>query len=357
VYPLLAVVEALKREPDPAEILYIGSPGGIEESIVARAGLPYQSVEAGQIRGVAPWTLWRNIGRLWHGYLQVKSLLADWAADVVLVTGGYVSVPVSLAARRSQIPLMICLPDLVPGWAIRFLSRLADRIAVSFAEVRSAFPSAHRHKVRVSGYPVRAALLGANRSASYKVLRLDPALKTLLVMGGSRGARALNQALDPLLPELLARYQVIHISGQLDWPRVSTRHSELPAELRRHYCASPYMHEELSAAMVVADLAVARAGASTMAEFPAVGLPSILVPYPYAGQHQGLNADFMVAHGAAVRIDDADLGERLQPTVTRLLEDDQTLEQMGKATRALSRPGAARTIAQELRDLARTREG
>ena len=352
MYPLLAVAEALKREPDHVDVLYVGSSDGMEESIVVRTGLPYRAVETGQIRGVAPKAAWHNVRRLISGHRQARALLAEWEADVVLVTGGYVSVPVTIAAWRSRIPTMVYLPDLEPGWAIRLLSRFADRVAVSFEEATGFFP---KGKVLVSGYPVRAALLSADRSAARKVLGLDPALGTLLVMGGSRGARPINQALGSVLRELLARYQIIHISGELDWPWVSERHDDLPADLQSRYQAYPYLHEELVAAMLAADLVVARAGAATLAEFPAVGLPSILVPYPYAGQHQGINADFMVGHGAAVRIEDANLATELEPAVVGLLEDREALAQMQRQSQSLARPDAAQKLVTELRHLAHGR--
>ena len=136
-------------------------------------------------------------------------MLSEWPADVVLVSGGYVSVPTALAARRHRIPAMIYLPDREPGLAVRFLSRFVDRVAVSSQEIRSAFPAAQRHKVWVSGYPVRAALLHADRAAGYALLGLDPGLKTLLVLGGSRGARPINRAVAALLPELLTRCQIV----------------------------------------------------------------------------------------------------------------------------------------------------
>jgi UDP-N-acetylglucosamine--N-acetylmuramyl-(pentapeptide) pyrophosphoryl-undecaprenol N-acetylglucosamine transferase len=233
------------------------------------------------------------------------------------------------------------------------LSRFADRVAVSFEEAADHFP---KDKVLVSGYPVRTALLSVDPSSGRKALGLEPALRTLLVMGGSRGARPINRALVPALRELLARYQVIHISGALDWPWVSKKRDELPAELQSRYHAYPYLHEELVAAMAAADLVVARAGAATLAEFPAVGLPSILVPYPYAGQHQGINADFMVGRGAAVRIDDANLATELAPAVVSLMEDGAALAQMQRKGRSLARPNAARNLVTELRRLAYRRE-
>jgi UDP-N-acetylglucosamine--N-acetylmuramyl-(pentapeptide) pyrophosphoryl-undecaprenol N-acetylglucosamine transferase len=354
VYPALAVAEALQREQDTVEILYVGGPDGMEKAIVARTNLPYRDVDAGQIRGMTPQALLRNVRHLRHGYRQSHKLLAEWPADAALVTGGYVTVPVSLAAWRRGIPVMVYLPDLEPGWAVRFLSHFATRVAVSFDEVRRFFPA---HKVWVSGYPVRAALLNVDREVGYKILGLAPSLRTLLVFGGSRGARSINRALIRILPELLEHFQVIHVSGQLDWQWVSEQRDTLPTEIQHRYYASPYMHEELIAAMAVADLAVARAGAATLAEFPAIGLPSILVPYPYAGQHQKQNADFMVAHGAAVCIKDIDLDAQLKPTVMRLLQDEPALRKMGSNALALSKPNAARQLSAELQRLAHSKRG
>jgi UDP-N-acetylglucosamine--N-acetylmuramyl-(pentapeptide) pyrophosphoryl-undecaprenol N-acetylglucosamine transferase len=178
-------------------------------------------------------------------------------------------------------------------------------------------------------------------------------LKTLLVLGGSRGARAINQAMVAALPELLEQCQIVHISGQLDWEWVQQASAKLPASLRARHHPRAYMHEELAAAMAAADLVVARAGAATLAEFPAVGLPSVLVPYPYSGQHQAANADFMSAHGAAVRVDNDDLETELKPTVLGLLNDERALAQMAHSAQVLARPDAASRLAQELRQLAR----
>jgi UDP-N-acetylglucosamine--N-acetylmuramyl-(pentapeptide) pyrophosphoryl-undecaprenol N-acetylglucosamine transferase len=350
VYPLLVVADALKQTADELDILYVGHHGGLEEPILSRTDLSFEKIASGPIRGTSPWTLAQSLHRLWRGYRQSRALLDRWPADVVLTSGGYVSVPVVLAARRSGVPVMVYLPDLKPGLAVRLQSRLANRIAVSFDEAKRFFPE---RKVWVSGYPVRASIFGADRTAGYRMLALDPTRKTLLGFGGSRGARPINQALIAGLPELVAEHQVVHVTGQLDWPWVQERRDTLPAEIQAHYHAYPYLHDEqLFAAFATADLVVARAGAATTAEFPAAGLPSILVPYPYSGQHQQLNADFMVAHGAAVCIDNAELSEKLVPTVNRLLSDNATLEQMSQCARALSRPDAAHRLASELERLA-----
>jgi UDP-N-acetylglucosamine--N-acetylmuramyl-(pentapeptide) pyrophosphoryl-undecaprenol N-acetylglucosamine transferase len=363
VYPLLAVVEALLTQGD-TEVLYVGSVGGMEADIVARQiehramNLAYRAVDAAPIRGVTLWKVPGYVYRLWRGYRQSLRLLDEWTADAALVSGAYVSVPVALAARRRRIPVMVYLPDREPGLAVRLLSTFVHSIAVSFEPVRHAFPRAVRHKVWVSGYPVREALLEVAsglvnlREQGCRVFELNPALKTLLVMGGSRGARPINRALVSALPALLPECQVVHLTGQLDWPWVEGERARLSPGSRARYRAYPYLHEDLPAAMAVADLVVARAGAATLAEFPAVGLPSILVPYPYSGGHQEANADFMAEHGASLRLDDADLDASLEETVLSLFRDEPALERMREAAQALARPDAALQLARELCSLA-----
>jgi len=350
VYPLLVVAKALEKECSDVDILYVGHAKGLEASIVARTDLPFHGVDAGPIRGTTPLSLAKSLRQLWRGFWQARALLSEWGADVVATTGSYVSAPVALAAWRARVPVLVYLPDLAPGLAVRLQARFADQVAVSFEEVRPHFP---QHKVWVSGYPVRSEIWQASRASAIEILGLSPERKTLLGFGGSRGARSVNRALVAMLPDLLGDYQVIHITGQLDWPEVSERQAALGPEAQRWYHLHPYLHgEQLAAALAASDLVVARAGASTMAEFPAVGLPSVLVPYPYSGPNQELNADYMVSRGAAVSIDDAALSTQLKPTVLRLLSDERTLREMSARARALARPHAAQELARALVRLA-----
>ena len=177
-------------------------------------------------------------------------------------------------------------------------------------------------------------------------------------MGGSKGARSINRAVLGVLPELLAAAQVIHLTGHLDWDEVKTAQNGLPAEIADRYRAYPYLHEGMGAALSVADLALSRAGASTLGEYPLFGLPAILVPYPYAWRYQHGNAEYLVNRGAAIIIRDEDLPERIIPAVRELLNDPDRLAGMRKAMLALHRPGAATEIAHQLRDLThRVQEG
>jgi UDP-N-acetylglucosamine--N-acetylmuramyl-(pentapeptide) pyrophosphoryl-undecaprenol N-acetylglucosamine transferase len=323
----------------------------VEADLAARAGLPYRTIRTGQLRGRAPWTAARNLGHMRTGARQARAIMDTFRPDVCFVTGGYVCAPVVWAASRARVPVLIYLPDLEPGMAIRVLSRLAARVAVSFPEVLPWFPG----KGVVTGYPVRAEFMAAaaDRAAARAHFGLEPGCRTLLVFGGSRGSHSINQAVMAALPRLLDACQVIHVSGALDWEAVQAQAADLPEAVRARYHAFAYLHDDMAQAMAAADLVVARAGASTLGEFPAMALPSILVPYPYAGQHQDVNADYLVAHGAAIKVRDEALADQLASTVLDILKDDHRLASLATGAHQLARPNAAQAIADELSKLAR----
>lgn len=328
----------------------MGVAGSVEEELAARAGVPFQAIESGQVRGMAPWTAARNLLKAGRGVSQAARLLARFQPDVVFVTGGFVAGPVVLAAWRARCPVFIYLPDMEPGLAIRRLSRFASTVGVTFPEVARWFPG----KAVVTGYPVRQEILSlaGQRNEARAQMGLQAGLPVLLVFGGSRGARSINRALLAALPALLPHCQVVHISGMLDWPEVEAQAQALPAGLQPRYHAFPYLHDQMPLALAAADLVAARAGASTLGEFPALGLPSILAPYPYSGQHQEINADYLAQRGAAIKLPDSELSARLAPTVLRLLQNPAELAAMSQAAGALARPAAAAAIAEELRRLA-----
>jgi UDP-N-acetylglucosamine--N-acetylmuramyl-(pentapeptide) pyrophosphoryl-undecaprenol N-acetylglucosamine transferase len=291
----------------------------------------------------------RNSWRIASSIGRARGILARFQPNVLLSTGGYACVSVTLAAWTRGIPAVIYLPDIVPGLAIRFLSRFADKITVSSEESYHYF---RREKVAVTGYPVRAEVYSLQRTAARQNLGLDVDAKTLLAFGGSRGARSINQALMAGLDKLLPVCQVLHVSGTLDADWVAGMSKRLPDDLRARYRHYAYM-DDMPRALKAADLVVSRAGASVMGEFPAAGVPSILVPYPYSGQHQGPNADHMERNGAALVLPDADLQEKLVPTVLSLLGDEPLLMEMRESAAAMARPDAAEAIAMELWQLAR----
>jgi len=357
VYPALAIVEALRQEAaaNPAELLYVGSRGGMEKDIVGRAALPYADIAASGLRGKSLGALARGLIQLGHGLVQSLRILAGYRPDAVLATGGYVCVPVVLAAWLRRSPVLIYLPDVEPGLAIRFLSRFATRIAVTSEDSRRFFDA---RKVVATGYPVRPEIRALDRTAARKRLALPTDERVVLVFGGSRGAQSINEALAGGLPSLLGLAHVVHVCGLADEAAARRRQAGLDPVLTSRYHLYPYLHSDLmAAALVASDLVVSRAGASALGEFPAAGLPSVLVPYPYAGAHQRLNAAALDRLGAGMTLDDAAVRSgALMPVVESLLVDGERLRRMSAAARSIDRPDAARSIALELLYLARHKE-
>ncbi|MGQ9573029.1 MAG: UDP-N-acetylglucosamine--N-acetylmuramyl-(pentapeptide) pyrophosphoryl-undecaprenol N-acetylglucosamine transferase [Dehalococcoidia bacterium] len=353
VYPALAIATALAQElgeGQPLHALYVGGASGIERELVARAGLPFRAVAAGAIRGRSPWGLAAGVVKLARGIAQARRLIAEFQPQVILTTGGYASVPVAVAARTSpRIPLVVYLPDVRPGWAVRFMARLAQRVAVSTDRSLPYLPSA---KTIVTGYPVRPAFWQVTKPEARRRLSIHPEDRVLLIAGATHGARSLNRMVIGHLPQLLELCRLIHLSGPTDHPHLDRLHHRLPHRLRPRYHLHAYMHEDLPWAMAAADLAVMRAGASVMGELPAVGLPAILVPYRYAGGHQRFNACVLADAGAAIMVEDNKLNGLL-PLIGELLADEARRAAMAEAARRLARPDAAANIARLLLEVAK----
>lgn len=350
----------------------------MEKTLVDHAGVPYQGIATGQLRGKNPLTVSRNAGKMITGFLESLTLLREFQPDVCLATGGYVCVPVVMACRWLQIPVLIYLPDMVPGWAIRMLSRLAQRVAVSYPEVTDYFGGEYpTGKAVVTGYPVRQELvdlvaggkLDARQHAQKRVATrcqlaeqlqrplctTGEAVPLVLVWGGSQGSRNINEATWAALPAVLPHAHILHVVGERDWPQWQEKLQQPPVQQRlwERYHPIAYLHEEMLLALAAADLTVARAGASTLGEFPVARLPSILVPHPGVNQLQ--NAEYLVNHGGAVLIHDEELHRQLTPTLLKLVQDQDQRRLMEEALVRIAKPGAAGAIAAQVIQLAQGR--
>ena len=357
MYPALAVYQALHAERSSVETLWVGGEGGMEAGLVKRAGIPFTSIPAAGLHGVGARTLPRNVLQLARGAFAARRILRDFQPDVLFFTGGFIAGPLAFAARflapsRRRIPALLYVPDIEPGMALRSLAHFADRIAVSVEDSGKYFKS----PIVVTGYPVRTDLLAWTRQSGRRALKLDDDLPVLLIAGGSKGARSINQAVMASLPKLLEIAQVVHITGQLDWDDLQQAGTSLTPNQRARYHAFPYLHEEMGAALAAADLAVMRAGASTLGELPLHGLPAVLVPYPHAWRYQKLNADYLAQRGAAVILPDELLPQQLLRIVTALFQNRSKLRAMQIAMSSLSRPKAAQAIAGQLVELGGKRQ-
>lgn len=320
----------------------------MEEALVKRAGIPFTGISAAGVHGVGLRALPRNLTLLGRGVFASRRILREFRPHVLFFTGGYVAAPMAVAGHR--VPTLLYVPDIEPGLALKALARFADRIAVTSLDSKAFLP--RRAKIVESGYPTRPALARWDRKSARETFGLAEDKPVLLIFGGSKGARSINLAVLAHLPALLELAQVVHISGELDWPTVESARASLTKEQASRYHAFPYLHEEMGAALACADLAVSRAGASSLGELPLFGLPAALVPYPYAWRYQKVNAESLVKRGAAVMLEDARLQTELLPVVESLLKNGIRLKSMREAMCTLARPQAAADIARQLAELA-----
>jgi UDP-N-acetylglucosamine--N-acetylmuramyl-(pentapeptide) pyrophosphoryl-undecaprenol N-acetylglucosamine transferase len=266
-----------------------------------------------------------------------------------LVTGGYVAVPAALAAWVRRVPILAYLPDLRPALAMRVIARLARKVAFSAKESRAWFPRGVNSVV--TGYPLRQELMLADRARGRLHFRIEPQAFVLLVLGGSRGARTINHAVKDNLADLLQELEIIHLTGSSDWEEIREAAGDLPPGLQPKYHAFPFLVDEIGLALAAADLAVSRAGASVLGEYPHFQLPSILVPYPHAGRYQEGNADYLVRSGGARKLADSDLASQLKSTVLELKGDHDRLARMRRALQAIRIEDGASRLALEFRRL------
>ena len=342
MFPGIAVARAL-RELGDTEILFVGTARGLEAEAVPRAGFAFQAIRARQVRG-------GGLRRALVG--GIAALLAVGAAlrtirrfrpHVVVGVGGYASVPLVIASRLARIPTLLLEQNVIPGATNRILGRFAQRVCTSFRETATSFPGA---RVVCTGNPVREEVLGVGAARAARMASA-PDRPVLLVIGGSGGAHRLNVGTVEAVARLGSRgrgLRIVHQTGTADAEETRRRYAEIgvEAEVRPFFADMAALYEE-------ADLVVCRAGATTIAELLIVGLPAILVPYPYAADdHQRRNAEAVQAVGAATLILDRDLTpERLAGELTRLLDDADQRRRMGAAARAFGRPEASRLVAEQ----------
>lgn len=341
LFPCLAVAEELAELAPGSEVRYVGARGRIDQRVLAERGLPHDLIDARPVpyrpsleAGRAALATVRAVG-------QAARIIRSFDPHVVFTTGGFVGAAVGLAARRVHRALVLHVPDARPDRGNRLVARWAAAITAVSERAVAALG-----KGVVTGHPVRRELAQATRAQGLTALGLDAARPIILVTGGSQGARRLNLAVLAALPVLLDELgaQVVHLSGSLDY-------ATLRAEAERLGNPSAYhLHEQLTnpgLALAVADLAITRAGAGSLAEICLHGVPMIVVPYPFAGGHQRLNAEPLAEAGAAILVPDEEFTpERLGTLARELLSDSERRAHMSAAARAAARPDAARAVAQ-----------
>jgi UDP-N-acetylglucosamine--N-acetylmuramyl-(pentapeptide) pyrophosphoryl-undecaprenol N-acetylglucosamine transferase len=361
-YPIIAVAEALNDQVRERKILepqlYYAAPDPYDRDLLVANGITFVPTAAGKVRRY--FSLLNFIDSIKTGWGVVRSVLRVFFLypDVVFSTGGYASFPTLLAARLFRIPVVILNCDASPGRVNRWAAKFALKVAVAFAEGAGEFP---QDKVAHTGNPIRKAALLPAREGAFEFLKLQHDLPVLYITGGSQGAQTLNEAVLSALPQLIERYQIIHQTGEANLKDIEGRARVVLADALRRDRYKPLAYlNDLATRMIagVAVLVVARAGAGTIFEIAAWGLPSVLVPIPEPTSHdQTKNAFAYARSGAAVVIEQNNLTPGLLISeIERILSNEDAKRKMSAAARSFARVDAAKTIATALLDIAISHE-
>ncbi|HMD18295.1 MAG TPA: undecaprenyldiphospho-muramoylpentapeptide beta-N-acetylglucosaminyltransferase [Terriglobales bacterium] len=339
VIPALAIAQQLKKQFG-AEVLFIGTARGIETRLVPQAGFPLELIQVGALKNVSLMTRAKTMFDLPRAIAASLRMLSDFDPEVVIGVGGYASGPAMVAAIRRRLPTLAFEPNVVPGFANRMIARWVSAAAVHFEETCRYFPHC-----RVTGVPVRAAF--------FSIPPKTGGSPALLVFGGSQGSRAINQAMTTHeslagLREKIPGIHVIHQTGQRDYDHVlaAYQQSGISGEVHKFI-------DDMPATFGRADLLVCRSGASTVGEITAAGKPAIFVPFPAAADdHQNVNARALERAGAAVVVEESNLGAAyLVDTIAALIGDAGRLRSMSAAAKSLAHPKAVEEIAEMVAQL------
>ncbi len=341
LFPAVALAERLLETDPDSSVHFVGTDRGIEARILPQLGWPLSKIDISGFVGKGIGGKIALIPQLWKSLRQSRRILDTFNPDVVVGVGGYASGPVLMAAAMKKIPYLVHEQNAWPGLTNRMLARWAQRICISFAESEKAFPAG---KTVLTGNPLRRGMESCPMPGAGKPL--------LLVFGGSRGARAINDAVVSALghmTDMKNGFDILHQSGDEDLQRIRDAYAAMGWDSES---VVPFIHD-MADAYGRAHLLVCRAGATTLAELTACGRAAILIPYPYAaGDHQSANARALVLKGAALMVPQSELdGESLATLIRNLLHDHNQLVSMASAARALSIRGAADSILQQCRDV------
>lgn len=344
VFPALAIRQAIARCTPNARVVFAGTKHGLEATVLPRYNEELQTL---WISGFSRRSLYRNMLlplKIAVSFLQSLRLLTAFRPHAVIGTGGYAMGPVLWSAQMLGIPTVLQEQNSFPGYTTRKLARRARFVCVGFEDAKKHLAGAH---VAVTGNPLRSEFAALERSQARQRWDLDYSRKTLLIFGGSAGARRINEAVAPILQSLLNQCNVIWQTGRIGLPESVDRQALESGKSEKRLIVREFI-DDMPDAYGVSDLAICRAGAMTLAELAVAGLPAILIPYPFAADdHQTANARSAVNKEAAVLIPDHNLTpESILKHVSSILQSDTNLQRMATQMKTLSQPDAADRIAE-----------
>ncbi|WP_078547297.1 undecaprenyldiphospho-muramoylpentapeptide beta-N-acetylglucosaminyltransferase [Litchfieldia alkalitelluris] len=348
IYPALALINEVKKMNPDAEFLYIGTEKGLESKIVPRAGISFKTINITGFKRKLSFENVKTIARFFKGVSDSKRIIKNFKPDVVIGTGGYVCGPVVYGAAKLKVKTIIHEQNSVPGLTNKFLSKYVDRIAICFEDAKEYFPS---EKVVLTGNPRAQEVLGHDGHKGKRSVGLQPSKKSVLIVGGSRGARPINDAVLEVLNQVEDKgYQFLYVTGDAHYENVMKKVKEVGNP--KNVIIKPFLHN-MPEVLAGVDLIVARAGATTLAEITALGLPSILIPSPYVtNNHQEKNARSLSENNAAIiRLEREFSGEQLIKDIDSILLNDHTLSEMKKASYEIGIRDAANRLYKLIKEL------
>jgi UDP-N-acetylglucosamine--N-acetylmuramyl-(pentapeptide) pyrophosphoryl-undecaprenol N-acetylglucosamine transferase len=338
IYPALALIREIQKDNKDTEFLYIGTINGLESKIVPRENIAFKSIHITGFKRKLSFENVKTIFRFLKGVKDSKKLLKEFKPDIVIGTGGYVCGPVVYAAASLGIPTIIHEQNSVPGLTNKFLSRYVNKIAICFEEAKDYFSS---DKTVFTGNPRASEVIGKDGIKGRLSAGLSTTNPAVLIFGGSRGARPINEAVVKSLSELAEKpYQILYITGEVHFKDVQ-KEVELVGN-PKNVVIKPFIHN-MPEVLAGIDLVVSRAGATTLAEITSLGIPSILVPSPYVtNNHQEKNARSLSDHGAAELLLEKDLNNKsLVNHIDRILLNKETLKEMKIKAKKIGVPDSA----------------
>lgn len=352
IYPALALIRTIKKRYPDTEFLYIGTEKGLESKIVKQENIPFKPIEITGFKRSISFENVKTVMRFLKGVKESKRILKKFKPDVVIGTGGYVCGPVVYAAAKRNIPALIHEQNSVPGLTNKFLSRYVDKVAICFETAREFFPE---RKVVLTGNPRASEVAGQNGDGALKPYGLNESEKTVLIFGGSRGARPINEAVVKAWSQLAVKpYQILYATGDVHYADIEKEIALIGSS--RQAVAVPYI-DDMQKVLAKVDLVVSRAGATTLAEVTALGLPSILIPSPYVtNNHQEKNAASLTSAGAALMLAEKDLsGQKLVEAIDSIMLEEGKAEKMAEASAKLGLPDASERLFNVMLELVNAR--
>lgn len=348
IYPALSLIKEIKKQEANAEVLYIGSKDGLEAELVPRENIRFETIQISGFKRKLSFDNVKTMIRFLKGVSKAKRMIKEFQPDVVVGTGGYVCAPVVYSAAKLGIPTAIHEQNSIPGLTNKFLSRYVQKVVTSFEEAGHYFP---KEKTVLLGNPRAQEVVHIDEANSHQEFELIKGKKTVLIVGGSRGARPINDAFIEALPEVSKLdYQFIYVTGQVHFDKVMNEVKKVgnPANV----IVKSFIHQ-MPQVLSSVDLIVCRAGATTLAEITALGLPSILIPSPYVtNNHQEKNARALSEKGATILRLERDMNAKtLIKDITAIFSEPGRWQEMHEKAMSLGMPDAATEFYRLLRTL------